>query len=80
MADGRVEFIECTSLNFSYNTMGIVTVSYTVVHNYPALVAYDRITAGGQVFEGYILNVSSNNIPKTEGWYESHVTLLATTN
>lgn len=72
------EFIDCTSLNFSYNSMGIVTVSYTVVHDTFTFITYNEISAGGQTFTGYIINASLNQIPNTE-WYETHCTLLATT-
>lgn len=74
------EFIDCTSLNISYNTMGIATVTYTVVHDSPGFVVYTTINAGGQTFQGYITNASMNQIPNTEGWFETHATLLATTN
>lgn len=73
------EFIDCTSLSFSYNVMGIVTVSYTVVHNDFSFVTYNSISAGGQTFSGYVTNASLNQIPSTQGWFETHVTLLATT-
>lgn len=73
------EFIDCTSLSISYNVMGIVTVSYTVIHNTFEIITYDTITAGGQTFVGYVINASVNQIPGTENWYETHVTLLATT-
>lgn len=73
------EFIECTSLSFQYDILGLVTVSYTVVHNRAAIVAYDSISAGGRIFSGYVTNASVNPIPKTSGWYETHVTLIATT-
>lgn len=73
------EFIDCTSLNISYNVMGIATVSYTVVHNNFDFVTYRSISAGGQNFTGYVMNASLNQIPNTEGWFETHVTLLATT-
>lgn len=74
------EFIECTSLNISYNIMGLATVTYTVVHDTTGFVVYDTISAGGQTFVGYITNASMNQIPNTEGWYETHATLIATTN
>jgi hypothetical protein len=73
------EFIDCTSLSMSYNVMGLVTVSYTVVHNTYDIVAYDSVSAGGQTFTGYVMNASMNQIPHTEGWFETHVTLIATT-
>jgi len=73
------EFIDCTSLNIGYNVMGIVTVSYTVVHNSFDFVTYNTISAGGQNFTGYVINASLNQIPNTANWFETHVTLLATT-
>jgi len=74
------EFIDCTSLSMSYNTMGVVTLSYTVVHDSFEFITYKSITAGGQTFTGYVINASLNQIPGTESWFETHVTLLATTN
>ena len=74
----RVSFIDCTSLNISYDVMGLVTVSYTTVHNYFEYVIYTEISAGGQTFSGYVVNASLNKIPETV-WYETHVTLIATT-
>ena len=75
----EVKFIECTSLSVSYNIMGVATVSYTAVHNTYEFVTFNEISAGGQVFRGYITNASLNQIPNTEGWFETHVTLVATT-
>lgn len=74
-----VEFIDCTSLSIGYNIMGIATVSYTVIHNTSNFVVYQSISAGGRVFKGYANSVTFNRIPKTEGWYETHVTLITTT-
>ena len=71
-------FIECTSLSFSYDVMGLVTVSYTVVSDVAEFKTYNNVSAGGQVFNGYVVNASFNRIPHTE-WYETHVTLIATT-
>lgn len=73
------EFIDCTSLSFSYNVMGIATVSYTVVHDRFDFVVYDSIKAGGQTFTGYVINASLNQIPGAVNWFETHVSLLATT-
>ena len=80
---GQVDFIECTSLNISYDVMGIATLSFTVVHNVPdmgILSNYNRVEAGGQVFEGYITDAYMTSIVRTEGWYETQVTLISTTN
>ena len=76
------EFIDCTSLSMSYNVMGLVTVSYTVVHDFFEFVTYKQITAGSpsRTFTGYVINASLNPLPNTDGWYETHVTLIATTN
>lgn len=73
-------FIECTSLNFSYDVMGLVTVSYTMVHNESTLTAVTSISAGGQIFKGYIMNASISTVPNAQGWFETHVTMIATTN
>lgn len=75
-----VAFIDCTSLTISYNVMGIATVSYTVVSNEVGLKAFDEIEAGGRTFTGYVASASGNRIPNTSTWYETHVTLMATTN
>ncbi len=74
------EFIDCASLNISFNVMGIATVSYTVVHNSSNFVTYDSISAGGQTFTGYVVNASMDQILNTSDWFETHVTLVATTN
>jgi hypothetical protein len=73
-------FIDCGSLSINYDIMGIATVSYTVVHDYPGFVIYNSISAGGQRFRGHVINASTNPIIGTSGWYETHATLLATTN
>ena len=73
------EFIDCTSLNISYDVMGIATVSYTVVHDTFGFVAYTSITAGGRTFTGYVTNAYLNQIPNTENWFETNVTLVSTT-
>ena len=73
-------FIECTSLNLSYDIMGLVTVSYTMVHNTSDITAVTEISAGGQTFRGYIMNAAMNAIPNAHGWYESHITMISTTN
>lgn len=72
-------FIDCTSLSFSYDVMGIVTVSYTMVHEDPSFHYETSISAGGQNFQGYVSSATLNRIPNTN-WYETHVTLTASTN
>lgn len=78
--EAEKKFIECTSFNVSYNVMGIATVSYTVVHNTDDMIVFpddkDYVEAGGQKFEGYVVNASTNRIPYTE-WYETHVTYIS---
>jgi len=74
------EFIDCTSLSIAYNIMGIATVSYTIVSDTAGLKAYKSINAGGNNFHGYVVNISMNQIPGSAGWFENHVTLIATTN
>lgn len=75
-----VLFIECTSLSFSYDIMGMVTVNYTLVHDDPNISISNSITAGGKTFSGYITDALMTAIPKATGWYETHVTMISTTN
>jgi hypothetical protein len=79
MSSESIEFIDCSSVNVNYDIMGVVTVSYTVVHNKPEFVTYDSIDVGGVSFDGYVTNASMNPMPKSEGWYETTVTLVSTT-
>lgn len=72
-------FMDCTSLSISYNTMGIATVSFTMVHNTNDFEVMESVSAGGQNFNGHVISATMNRIPNTNGWYETHVTLLATT-
>ncbi len=72
-------FIDCTSMSFSYDIMGRVTVSYTVVHQEPEFCYTELIEAGGQLFGGDVTSMSLNQITGTTGWYETHVTLITTT-
>ena len=73
-------FIECTSLSFSYNIMGIATVSYTMIHNNSSFCYETVITAGGQTFSGYVTSMTLKTIPNTSGWFETSVVLTTTTN
>lgn len=79
MATG-ISFIECTSLSFSYDVLGLVTVNYTMVHDEKKIIVLNEITAGGQTFTGYVMDASMHAIPNTSGWYETNVTMIATTN
>lgn len=75
-----ISFMECTSLNVSYDVLGIATLTFTMVHDYPAITVLNRVTAGGQTFVGYVTNADMNAIPRTDGWFETNVTLVTTTN
>jgi hypothetical protein len=77
----EIVFIECTSLNVSYDIMGLVTVSYTVVSNTPGIKVFYNVSTGGGngvSFSGFPTSISYNVIPNTT-WYETHVTLMAVT-
>ena len=77
-------FVECTSLNISYDVMGKAAISYTVVHGTRAITPYPEywtngeITVGGKTFKGYIANATMNPIPRTR-WFETHVTFIGVT-
>jgi len=72
-------FIDCTSLSFNYNIMGIVSISYTMVHKNADYCYVTELNAGGQHFSGYITDMSLSPVRDTVNWYETRVTLIATT-
>lgn len=75
------EFIECTSLSVSYDITGLATVSYTVISDSSGIKAYNTISFGGRIFQGYVMSASVNIIPRSESdgniWYQTQVSLLA---
>jgi hypothetical protein len=74
-----VNFIDCTSLNISYDIMGIATINYTIVSDTGDLGEIDGILeAVDRTYTGIVTEVSMNQIPNTN-WYEVHVTMLTTT-
>jgi hypothetical protein len=80
--DATEEFIECTSLNISYDVMGIATINYTIVRNaygWPNPDLLNNLEFGGQTFTGWVTNLSVNRITDTDGWYECQVSLVTTT-
>lgn len=81
------KFIECASVSISYDIMGIATISYTIVSNKPGLnVTTDSdndptnivYKIADQTYYGYVTSASLNRITNTD-WYESHVSVVATT-
>lgn len=76
-----ITFIECSSINISYDIMGLVSVSYTVVSNSPGVKVFYSVSTGkgnAKLFSGFPVSISHNVIPNTT-WYETHVTLMAVT-
>lgn len=73
-------FIDCTSVNISYNVYGLATVTYTVVSDIPGIHHFgdDSFSIGNQTYYGYIASASVNRIPNTT-WYESHITFVGDT-
>lgn len=74
------KFIDCTSVNISYNIYGLATVTYTVVSDSPGIQHFgiNSISMGNRTFYGYIGSASVNRIPNTT-WYESHITFIGDT-
>lgn len=75
-------FIECESLNISYNIMGIATITYTYISDNDSLNLNNTITVGGVQFDGWIMDVYQQPMPNTEdsesgGWYTTNVTMVA---
>ena len=74
------EYTECPSFSVSYNIMGVATVTYSIIHSSPTCVGISNsISAGGQTFSGYVTSMSTNRMAGTS-WYETNITLIATTN
>lgn len=73
-------FIDCQSFSVNYSILGLVTVTYGIIHSTHTPQGIDNsISAGGQTFSGHVTSVSTNQIPGTT-WFETTVTLTATTN
>jgi len=73
-------FVDCGSINIGYDIMGIATINFTILSSdagWPALPT--SMSLGGLSFSGYISTASKNKMPNTD-WYETHATLIATTN
>ena len=76
------EFIECSSINISYQSNGLATVSFTVVStsqvpgvNPPR--NYTDLTFGGVNFKGFLTEVASGVIPASiPTVYEHRLTLI----
>ena len=77
------EFIECTSLNVSYDITGVATISYSVIADSPGLKAYDELDIGGKHFVGYVTSAAVSVMPRSESrsglWYQTQVNLIALT-
>ena len=71
------QFIECTSLSMSYDSLGLATVNYTLVSDSPNIVPYETIVTDSVTFTGYVTNMSMQTIPNTT-WYEAQITLITT--
>jgi hypothetical protein len=73
-----VTFIECTSLNISYDVMGLVSISYTVVSNTPGMKIFGVVEGAGFSYSGFVTNASYNPLVNST-WFETHVTIMAVT-
>ena len=73
-----IEFIECSSLNISYDVLGLASVSFTVVTNSDVLTEdYTSIGVGDLTFTGYISGATAKPILSTD-WWEWGMTLVMT--
>ncbi len=80
----QFEFIDCPTINISYQANGLATVSFTIVstEQVPGVSPprnYTELTFGGVDFKGYITEVQSGVIPASiPTVFEHKLTLLAT--
>lgn len=64
-----IEFVECGSLNISYDVTGLASVSFTVVSDSDTLTnTYEEFTIGGIQYRGYITGLSAQPILGTTWW------------
>jgi hypothetical protein len=78
VGDKEETFIECTSLNISYDVMGLVSISYTVVSNTPGMKIFGVVEGAGFSYSGFVTNASYNPLANST-WFETHVTIMAVT-
>ena len=80
----QFEFIDCPTINITYQPNGLATVSFTVVstEQVPGVTPpriYTDLTFGGVNFKGFITEVASAVIPASiPTVYEHRLTLIAT--
>lgn len=77
------QYYDCSAERISYNTMGIATINYTIISDTDTPAISSSFTAGDVVFNGVVINYSTQLLPKSEysdngGWYITNVTLVAT--
>lgn len=78
------EFIDCPTINISYQQNGLATVSFTVVSTEQVpgtnpVRDYTQLTFGGVDFKGFITEVASSVIPASiPSVFEHRITLIAT--
>jgi len=71
------EFVDCSTINISYDAYGIATISFTVLSSKPTLDnVYNSIDTGGVLFEGYVTNRRVRPRRNSIG-YEHALTLVA---
>jgi hypothetical protein len=80
----QFEFIDCTTINISYQQTGLATVSFTVVstEQIPGVTPlrdYTQLTFGGINFKGYITQLQSAIIPASVPTVFEHRFTLITT-
>lgn len=77
------QYYDCSAERISYNIMGIATINYTIISDTNSPSISSSFSAGGQTFNGVVINYNTQLIPKSEksdngGWYTTNVTLIAT--
>ena len=63
---GDFEFIDCQTINISYNIRGLANISLTVITTRNELLNdYTTLEYGGVIFNGWITGVNISKIPGT---------------
>lgn len=64
---GFTRFIDCSSINVSYDLMGIATITFTVISvtPEPTSPSYTSLSFGGVGFHGFVTSVEIGRMPGT---------------
>ena len=69
-------FVDSSSVNITYNTSGVISLSYAVLSDGGGFSASNSVTIGGHSFSGLVLSARSQMIPGST-WATTSVNAIA---